>query len=221
MNMDREMDHLPGDTSCGDRSLGEPSSVDVAAAAGREKAAPTSEVQLLGLIEASLFVSPEPISLKRLARAVGEVEDRVATLVEKLADGYAARASGLMIRQIAGGYQIATRPEHRQQLETIVRDFRPAPLSLAALETLAAIAYKQPIAASEIQAIRGVQGSGVLKTLLRRKLIAPADRSRRAGQAILFRTTKRFLVEFGLKDLAALPPFAEFDQAHRFRFDPV
>jgi segregation and condensation protein B len=219
-----DMDHLPGDRSFGNQSLGEQSSVEVSVdtAAGSETAPPTSEVQLLGLIEASLFVSPEPISLKRLARAVGEDRDRVATLVETLAGSYEARASGLMIRQIAGGYQIATRPEHRQQLEAIVRDFHPAPLSLAALETLAAaIAYKQPIAASEIQAIRGVQGSGVLKTLLRRKLIAPAGRARGAGQAILFRTTKRFLVEFGLKDLTDLPPFEEFDQAYRFRFDPV
>ena len=175
------------------------------------------EARLLGLVEASIFASPEPISLKRLARAVGEAEDRVAALVEQLTRSYEARASGLMIRPIAGGYQITTRPEHRQQLETIVAGFRPAPLSLPALETLAMIAYKQPITAGQIQDIRGVQGSGVLQTLLRRKLIAPA----RQGRPVFYKTTRRFLVEFGLKDLSELPSLEEFAQSHQFRMDPM
>ena len=95
-------------------------------------APPLDDIQLSALIEASIFASPEPIPLKRLARIVGEAEERVAALTERLTRGYEERASGLMIRPIAGGYQIATRPEHRQQLEAIVADFRSAPLSLPA-----------------------------------------------------------------------------------------
>jgi len=174
------------------------------------------ERRLLSLIECAIYVSPEPISLLSLARSINELEGRVAALVEKLANSYDQRSSGLLIRKIAGGYQIATRPEFRDHLRAIVAASHPAPLSLPALETLAIIAFKQPISAAEILAIRDVKGMSVLKTLLRRKLITATHRS---GRQIIYRTTKRFLLDFGLKDLSELSSLEEFKQTQQFKLD--
>jgi segregation and condensation protein B len=173
---------------------------------------------LLAIIECSIYAFPEPISLFRLARSVNEPKERVAGLVERLARSYDERGSGLMVREIAGGYQIATRPEYRNRLDAILEASHPTPLSLPALETLAIIAHKQPIHAEEILKTREVKGKAVIKTLLRRKLIAPAGRN---GRQILYKTTKRFLLDFGLKDLSELPSMEEFKQAARFQLDPA
>jgi segregation and condensation protein B len=175
------------------------------------------ERRLLAIIECSIYASPEPISLLRLARSMNEPKERVAVLVEKLARSYDEPGSGLMVREIAGGYQIATRPEYRDRLDAILEASHPAPLSLPALETLAIIAYKQPIHAEEILNTREVKGKAVIKTLLRRKLIAPAGRN---GKQILYKTTKRFLLDFGLKDLSDLPSMTEFKQAATFQLEP-
>jgi segregation and condensation protein B len=182
-----------------------------------DQARAAEERRLLARIECSIYTSPEPISLLRLARSVTEREERVAQLVEKLARSYDQRSSGLMIREIAGGYQIATRPEYREHLESMVEACHPAPLSLPALETLAIVAYKQPISASEILSTRDVKGMSVLKTLVRRKLITPV---RRNGKQLLYKTTQRFLLDFGLKDLSELPSLEEFTQVQRFKLDP-
>jgi segregation and condensation protein B len=179
--------------------------------------AAAEERRLLALIECAIYASPEPVSLLRLARAVGELQPRVAALVEELALGYDRRASGLQIRKIAGGYQIATRPEFREQLESIVASAPPAPLSLPALETLAVIAYRQPVSAGEILATREVKGMSVLKTLLRRKLITTV---RGDGKQLLYKTTRRFLLDFGLQNLAELPSMEEFRQTRQFKLDP-
>ena len=117
---------------------------------------------------------------------------------------------------MAGGYKMATKAEHHEAVRNFVKSLKPPlKLSLAALETLAVIAYKQPVTAPEIMEIRGVQGAGVLKTLLDRKLIAAAGRKNVIGKPILYKTTKEFLVQFGLKDLAELPTLKEFEEIGR------
>ena len=126
------------------------------------------------------------------------------------------RSTGLSIREVAGGYKMATKAEHHEAVRAFVKKLTPPlKLSLAALETLAVIAYKQPVTAPEIMEIRGVQGAGVLKTLLDRKLIAESGRKNVVGKPILYKTTKEFLVQFGLKDLSELPTLKEFEELGR------
>ena len=123
---------------------------------------------------------------------------------------------GLSVREVAGGYKMATKAEHHEAVRAFVKKLTPPlKLSLAALETLAVVAYKQPVTAPEIMDIRGVQGAGVLKTLLDRKLIAEAGRKNVVGKPILYKTTKEFLVQFGLKDLSELPTLKEFEELGR------
>jgi segregation and condensation protein B len=122
----------------------------------------------------------------------------------------------LSIREVAGGFKMTTKPEHHEAVRRFVKNLNPPlKLSLPALETLAVIAYKQPITAPEIMEIRGVQGAGVLKTLLDRKLIGTAGRKQVVGKPILYKTTREFLVQFGLKDLAELPTLKEFQDIGR------
>jgi segregation and condensation protein B len=126
---------------------------------------------------------------------------------------------GVSIREVAGGYQMATKPEHHEAVRNFVKSLKPPlKLSLPALETLAVIAYKQPATGPEIMEIRGVQGGGVLKTLLDRKLIAVAGRKNVIGKPMLYKTTKEFLIQFGLKDLSELPSLKEFEEIRRMAF---
>jgi len=123
------------------------------------------------------------------------------------------------IREVAGGYKMATKPEHHEAVRNFVKSLKPPlKLSLPALETLAVIAYKQPATGPEIMEIRGVQGGGVFKTLLDRKLIAVAGRKNVIGKPILYKTTKEFLIQFGLKDLSELPSLKEFEEIRRMAF---
>ena len=123
---------------------------------------------------------------------------------------------GLTIRELAGGYKMGTKPEHHESMRTFVKKMKPPlKLSLAALETLAVIAYKQPATGPEIMEIRGVQGGGVMKTLLDRKLIASAGRKNVVGKPMMYKTTREFLLQFGLKDLAELPTLKEFEELKR------
>jgi segregation and condensation protein B len=120
---------------------------------------------------------------------------------------------------VAGGYKMATKPEHHEAVRNFVKSLKPPlKLSLPALETLAVIAYKQPVTGPEIMEIRGVQGGGVLKTLLDRKLIAVAGRKNVIGKPMLYKTTKEFLIQFGLKDLSELPSLKEFEEIRRMAF---
>src|SRR5262249_44601616 len=129
---------------------------------------------------------------------------------------YEQPGRGLTIREIAGGYKMGTKPEHHEAVRAFVKSLKPPlKLSLAALETLSVIAYKQPITAPEVLEIRGVQGAGVLKTLLERKLIAAAGRKNVIGKPVLYRTTKEFLIQFGLKDVSELPSLKEFEEIRR------
>jgi segregation and condensation protein B len=183
---------------------------------GEEPAAEPNSVadsQLLAVLEAIIYVTDEPLTLDQIAEATEQPRDRIAQLLEQLCAEYDRPERGLSIREIAGGYRMTTKAEHHEAVRRFVRNLNPPmKLSLPALETLAVIAYKQPITAPEIMDIRGVQGAGVLKTLLDRKLIAAAGRKQVIGKPILYKTTKEFLVQFGLKNLQELPTLKEFQE---------
>jgi segregation and condensation protein B len=180
---------------------------------------PDEDTQLKAIIEAAIYITDEPLTPSQIASALGQPPERVNRLLDDLASEYARPGRGLSIREIAGGYKMATKPEHHEAIRAFVKNLKPPlKLSLAALETLAVIAYKQPVTAPEIMEIRGVQGLGVLKTLLDRKLIAAAGRKQVVGKPILYKTTKEFLVQFGLKDLSELPTLKEFEELGRLAF---
>lgn len=187
----------------------------LAALAEDHPAAP-DDARLKAILEAIIYVADEPLSAQQIAAALERPIDAVARLLNELAVEYARPEHGLSIREVAGGYKISTKAEHHEAVRAFVKKLTPPlRLSLPALETLAVVAYKQPVTAPEIMDIRGVQGAGVLKTLLDRKLIAEAGRKKVVGQPILYKTTKEFLVQFGLKDLRELPTLKEFEELGR------
>jgi segregation and condensation protein B len=177
---------------------------------------PLEDAQLKAVLEAVVYITDEPLSAQQIASALGRPLDRVKHLLDELSTEYARPEHGLSVREVAGGYKMSTKPEHHEAVRSFVKKLTPPlKLSLAALETLAVIAYKQPVTGPEIMEIRGVQGAGVLKTLLDRKLITEAGRKKVVGQPILYKTTKEFLVHFGLKDLSELPTLKEFEELGR------
>jgi segregation and condensation protein B len=172
-----------------------------------------ADAQLLAVLEAIIYVTDEPLTLDQISEATEQPKERIAQLLEQLCAEYDRPERGLSIREIAGGFRMTTKAEHHEAVRRFVKNLNPPiKLSLPALETLAVIAYKQPITAPEIMDIRGVQGAGVLKTLLDRKLIAAAGRKQVIGKPILYKTTKEFLVQFGLKNLQELPTMKEFQE---------
>lgn len=175
-----------------------------------------SDTDLKAILEGVVYVADEPLSAQQIAAALELPAARIEAMLAILVEEYARPERGLSIKEVAGGYKMATKPEHHEAIRRFVKNLKvPFKLSLAALETLAVIAYKQPITAPEIMEIRGVQGAGVLKTLLDRKLITTAGRKSVVGKPILYKTTKDFLVQFGLKDLAELPTLKEFEELRR------
>jgi segregation and condensation protein B len=172
---------------------------------------------LKAVIEAAIYITDEPLTAQQIAVAVDQPLERIKEILTQLVAEYGAPDRGLSIRELAGGYKMATKPEHHESIRKFVKKLQaPLKLSLAALETLAVVAYKQPITAPEIMAIRGVQGAGVLKTLLDRKLVAAAGRKEVIGKPILYKTTREFLIQFGLNSLAELPTLKEFEELGRF-----
>jgi segregation and condensation protein B len=181
-----------------------------------ERPSDSEEAQLKAILEAIVYITDEPLSAQQIAAALEAPLDKVKRLLDELVASYAEPEHGLTIREVAGGYKMATKAEHHEAVRAFVKKLTPPlKLSLAALETLAVIAYKQPITTPEIMEIRGVQGAGVLKTLLDRKLISESGRKNVIGKPILYKTTKEFLVQFGLKDLAELPTLKEFEELGR------
>jgi segregation and condensation protein B len=175
-----------------------------------------NDSDLKAVIEAAIYITDEPLTPEQIATAIDQPLDRVQHVLTELVAEYAAPDRGLSIRELAGGYKMSTKPEHHESIRRFVKRLQPPfKLSLAALETLAVVAYKQPITAPEIMDIRGVQGAGVLKTLLDRKLIAAAGRKDVLGKPILYKTTREFLVQFGLSSLAELPSLKEFEELGR------
>lgn len=175
-----------------------------------------SDAQLKAVLEAIVYITDEPLSTDQITAALRQPRERIEKVLEELVTEFDKPEHGLTIREVAGGYKMATKPEHHEAVREFVKSLKPPlKLSLAALETLAVIAYKQPITAPEIMEIRGVQGAGVLKTLIDRKLIAVAGRKNVIGKPILYKTTKEFMIQFGLKDLSELPSLKEFEEIRR------
>jgi len=142
-----------------------------------------------------------------------QVKSRVRAALEQLVADYGTPDHGIEIRQVAGGYRMSTKPEQHDMVRSFAKSLKPpVRLSLPALETLAVIAYKQPATVPEINEIRGVDSGGVIATLLDRKLITTAGRKQVIGRPILYKTTKEFLMRFGLKDVNELPSMEEFEK---------
>ena len=172
---------------------------------------PRELAELVNICEALIFVSEEPIQVKSLADILGEDKGWVQVAVEELAKEFNERGGGLMLREVAGGWQFATRPEHHEHIRAYLKSKPSAKLSLAALETLAVIAYKQPVTVPEILEIRGVQSSSAIKTLLDKRLIIAKGRKETVGRPMMYGTSKDFLLQFGLKDLTELPNVEDFE----------
>ena len=169
---------------------------------------------LSALLEAIIYVAEEPVGLDVITKALpGVTRQEIDECVQQLIEKYRATEHGIEIREVAEGLRFSTKPEHHEVLKSFIQSqTRPTRLSLAALETLAVIAYRQPVTLPEIQEIRGVQASGVIKTLLDKKFINAAGRKEVLGRPILYKTTKDFLIHFGLKDLTELPSMEEFEE---------
>jgi segregation and condensation protein B len=182
-------------------------------------------MSLKAQLEAIIYAAETPItldqiiSLVRESVAAGGAEDdaairsRVRSCLEELAGEYGSADHGIEIRQVAGGYRMSTKPEQHEVVRAFAKTLKPPiRLSLPALETLAVISYKQPVTVPEINDIRGVDSGGVIGTLLDRKLITTAGRKQVIGRPILYKTTKEFLMRFGLKDISELPSMEEFEK---------
>ena len=175
-----------------------------------EKQTRTS-AELVALVEALIFVTDEPITTKLLAEVLDEERESVQAAVEELVREYESRESGLQIREIAGGWQISTRTEFHDEVRRFLKTRPSAKLSLASLETLAVIAYKQPVTVPEILEIRGVQSATSIKTLLDKRLIVAKGRKEAVGRPMQYGTSKDFLIQFGLRDLSELPSIEDFE----------
>jgi len=178
----------------------------------------TASAELKAIVEALIFASPEPITPRLLFKLLAdEPKEDVTAAVQILREEY-DRRPGLQFVEVAGGYQIVTRPELHEWVRRLFHERSTQKLTVQALETLAVIAYKQPITALEISEVRGVNTSGVLSTLLERHLIKIVGRKNVVGRPFLYATTREFLIRFGLKDLTDLPKVE--DMAEALGFDP-
>ena len=184
-------------------------------AGGEDEVAPGGQprelAELVSVCEALIFVSEDPLPVKAIADILKEDKGWVQVAVEELAKEFNERNGGLMLREVAGGWQFATRPEFHEHVRAYLKSKPSAKLSLAALETLAVIAYKQPVTVPEILEIRGVQSSSAIKTLLDKRLIVAKGRKETVGRPMMYGTSKDFLLQFGLKDLGELPNVEDFE----------
>lgn len=162
------------------------------------------------IIEALIFVSEEPLSAKIIADVMRADREVIDGALAELSQEFNGRNGGLQLREVAGGWQFATRPEYHEHVRAFLRSRPSAKLSIASLETLAVIAYKQPVTVPEILEIRGVQSPSSIKTLLDKKLIVAKGRKETVGRPMMYGTSKDFLLQFGLKDLGELPSMEDF-----------
>ena len=182
-------------------------------------------MSLKAQLEAIIYAAETPITLEQMTSLVkdtviaegtsddAEIKSRVRSRLEELVGEYGTPDHGIEIRQVAGGYRMSTKPEQHEVVRAFAKSLKPPiRLSLPALETLAVIAYKQPVTVPEINEIRGVDSGGVIGTLLDRKLITTSGRKQVIGRPILYKTTKEFLMRFGLKDVNELPSMEEFEK---------
>jgi segregation and condensation protein B len=167
-------------------------------------------------LEAVIYAADEPATIDQLATALEEEKLAVQSSLDELVASYASEDRGIEIRAVAGGYKLYTKPQHHDVVRRFIKSLRPPlRLTMPALETLAVIAYKQPVTAPEISEIRGVNTSGVISTLLDKKLITTAGRKEVMGRPILYKSSKEFLMRFGLSDLGELPSLKEFEALAR------
>ncbi len=169
-----------------------------------------SSAERLAVVEALIFVSEEPLSAKTIASVLREERQLIDEAIAELAGEFNARNGGLQLREVAGGWQFATRAEYHEHVRAFLKSRPSAKLSIASLETLAVIAYKQPVTVPEILEIRGVQSPSSIKTLLDKKLIVARGRKETVGRPMMYGTSKDFLLQFGLKDLSELPSVEDF-----------
>jgi len=203
-------DQTPAPPDAGEGTAGE--GAPDTAAAGQ----PSGELK--AIVEALIFASPDPLTPKALFKLLAsEPSEDVQAAIDALMRDY-DRPGGLQLVQVAGGYQIVTRPELHDWVRRLFHERTTQRLSVQALETLATIAYKQPVTAAEIAEIRGVNTSGVLNTLIERQLIKISGRKQVVGRPFLYATTREFLIRFGLKDLSDLPNIE--DMAEALGFEP-
>ncbi len=201
------------------QEMTEVSAMDIVASNGcsEERAVDLDHVQsvadLQAILESLLFVSPEPMSVVRLTSVIGTVtKAEVEEALRGLGQVLEQEGRGVRLAEIAGGYRIVTKQEYASWIKRLEKTKTAAKLSRSALESLAIIAYKQPLVRAEIEEIRGVEASGVLRTLLERKLVRIVGRKEVPGRPIMYGTTKFFLEHFGLSDLSQLPPLREFKE---------
>src|SRR5271157_4952669 len=167
-------------------------------------------------LEAIIYAADEPATIEQLAVALNEERLAVQSSLDELVAGYATEERGIEMRAVAGGYKLYTKAQHHDVVRRFIKSLRPPlRLTMPALETLAVISYKQPVTGPEIAEIRGVNTSGVLKTLLDKRLITTAGRKEVMGRPILYKTSKEFLIRFGLSDLSELPSLKEFEALAR------
>jgi len=173
-------------------------------------------VEIKGALEAVIYAADEPASIDQMATAIGVEKAELKPVLEELIASFAADERGLEIRKVAGGYKFYTKAQYHDAVRRFIKSLRPPlRLTMPALETLAVISYKQPVTGPEIQEIRGVNCAGVIQTLLEKRLITTAGRKAVIGRPILYRTSKEFLMRFGLSDLDELPSLKEFEQLAR------
>jgi segregation and condensation protein B len=178
----------------------------------QEEAAALSLSEVQANVEALLYASGEPLSVKDLKKALPEAGDRIRPAIEQLKELYAQEGRGLQLVEVAGGFQITTRPEFHEVVSRLLSSPKPARLSLQALETLAVIAYRQPITVPELMDLRGVRSASVVRTLLEKKLVRIIGRKPVVGRPLMYGTTKEFLLRFGLKDLRDLPQLKDMSE---------
>ncbi len=167
-------------------------------------------------LEAIIYAADEPATIEQLAKALAEEKLVVQAALDELVGSYGSEERGIEIRAVAGGYKLYTKPQQHDVVRRFIKSLRPPlRLTMPALETLAVIAYKQPVTSPEISEIRGVNTSGVISTLLDKRLITTAGRKEVIGRPILYRTSKEFLMRFGLSDLEELPSLKEFEALAR------
>ena len=209
----------PAEPDTQDAEFAEAASVAEAPASPEADAPePIPSAELKAIVEALIFASPDPITPKTLYKLLSnETKDAVSAAINELKADYLNRP-GLAMVEVAGGYQIVTRPELHEWVRRLFHERSTQKLSVAALETLAVISYRQPVTALEVTEIRGVNASGVLGTLLERNLIKIVGRKNVVGRPFMYGTTKEFLIRFGLKDLGDLPKIE--DMADALGFDP-
>jgi segregation and condensation protein B len=173
-------------------------------------------IELKSALEAIIYAADEPATVEQMANAVGEEKHLVRAALDELVGSYGSDERGIEVREVAGGFRVYTKPQHHDVVRRFIKSLRPPlRLTMPALETLAVIAYKQPVTQPEIQEIRGVSAAGVIQTLLERRLITTAGRKQVIGRPILYRTSKDFLMRFGLSDLEDLPSLKEFEALAR------